>query len=90
MSVTIEHISKYLDISVSTVSKALNGYPDVSQKTKERVLEAAKELGYHPSAAARNLRRQRTEKIGLLFSFPVTTISGEKKVYLRVPVPVDQ
>ncbi|MDX1522550.1 MAG: LacI family DNA-binding transcriptional regulator, partial [Anaerolineae bacterium] len=75
MSVTIEDIAKNLNLAVSTVSKALNGYSDVSQKTKDRVLQTARELGYHPSAAARNLRRRRTDKIGFLFSFPVTMIS---------------
>ncbi|MDJ0755831.1 MAG: LacI family DNA-binding transcriptional regulator [Ardenticatenaceae bacterium] len=68
MSITIEDISKHLNISVSTVSKALNGYTDVSSKTKERVAMAARELGYQPSAAARNLRRQRTDKIGFVFN----------------------
>ena len=57
MSVTIEDIAQHLNLAVSTVSKALNGYSDVSQKTKERVLEAARELDYHPNTAARNLRR---------------------------------
>lgn len=75
MSVTIDDISKQLGLSISTVSKALNNYTDISQETKNRVLEAAQEMGYHPSAAARNLRRRRTDKVGFLFSFPVTTIS---------------
>jgi LacI family transcriptional regulator len=75
MSVTIEDIAQHLGVAVSTVSKALNDYSDVSQKTKDRVLEAAGELGYHPSAAARNLRRGRTDKIGFSFSFPVSLIS---------------
>jgi DNA-binding LacI/PurR family transcriptional regulator len=75
MAVTIQHIAQRLELAVSTVSKALNNYPDVSPETRQRVQEAARELGYYPSATARNLRRQRTEKIGFLFSFPVTTIS---------------
>jgi LacI family transcriptional regulator len=75
MSVTIDDIAKHLDIAVSTVSKALNGYSDVSQETKERVLTAARELDYHPSAAARSLRRRRTDKIGFSFSFPVSLMS---------------
>ncbi len=75
MSVTIEDIAQHLGIGVSTVSKALNDYSDVSQETKARVLVAVRELGYHPSAAARNLRRQRTDKIGFSFSFPVSLIS---------------
>ena len=75
MSVTIEDIAKYLGIAASTVSKALNNYSDISQETKERVLAAARDLDYHPSAAARNLRRRRTDKIGFSFSFPVSLVS---------------
>ncbi|MEM9774800.1 MAG: LacI family DNA-binding transcriptional regulator [Chloroflexota bacterium] len=75
MSVTIEDISKQLKLSVSTVSKALNGYKDVSSRTRELVLDTAKELGYHPSAAARNLRRQCTEKIGFVFNNSLMFIS---------------
>ena len=75
MSVTIEDISKKLNLSTSTVSKALNGYKDVSEKTRELVRGTAKELGYHPSAAARNLRRQRTDKIGFIFNHSVMYIS---------------
>jgi DNA-binding LacI/PurR family transcriptional regulator len=75
MSVTIEDIAQQLGIAVSTVSKALNDYADVSQETKDRVLAAASQLDYHPSAAARNLRRRRTDKIGFSFSFPVSLMS---------------
>jgi LacI family transcriptional regulator len=75
MSVTIEDIARHLNLSVSTVSKALNDYKDVSDETKRRVLEAARELDYHPSAAARSLRRKRSNKIGLLLGYPVPAIS---------------
>jgi DNA-binding LacI/PurR family transcriptional regulator len=75
MSSTIEDISKRLGISVSTVSKALNAYPDVADETRERVLAAARELDYTPSAAARNLRRGRSEKIGLLINNPISFLS---------------
>ena len=75
MSVTIEDISQKLGISVSTVSKALNDYPDVAPDTRERVKAAAIALDYHPSAAARNLRRGRTDKIGLLINNPISFIS---------------
>ncbi|MEM7800005.1 MAG: LacI family DNA-binding transcriptional regulator [Chloroflexota bacterium] len=75
MSVKIEDISKRLNISVSTVSKALNGYSDVSDVTRDLVLETAQSMGYHPSAAARNLRRGRTDKIGLLINNSIQFIS---------------
>jgi LacI family transcriptional regulator len=73
--VKIARISRELGISISTVSKALNGYDDVSEQTKQIVLEKARELGYQPSAAARNLRRGRTDKLGLLINHSLSYIS---------------
>ncbi|UCH25688.1 MAG: LacI family DNA-binding transcriptional regulator [Trueperaceae bacterium] len=75
MPVTIKDISKHLGLSVSTVSKALNGYPDVAAKTRSAVLAATEQLGYQPSATARNLRRQRTDKIGVVH--PVKSFESE-------------
>lgn len=75
MAVTIQDIAKHLNLAPSTVSKALNDYPHISTATKTRVLTIADELGYHPSAAARNLRRRRTDKIGFSFSFPFHLMS---------------
>lgn len=66
MPVSIEDVARHLGLSVSTVSKALNDYPDISAETKTRVSEVAIELGYHPSSAARSLRRHRTERIGVV------------------------
>lgn len=62
----ITELAEHLDLSVSTISKALNGYSGVSQKTKERVQKAAIEYGYHPQASARSLRMRNTNRIGLL------------------------
>ena len=75
MPVTIEQVSKKTGLSVSTVSKALNDYPDIASETKERVLKVARELNYHPSAAARNLRRKHTNMIGFVLPFAVSYIS---------------
>ena len=74
MPVTIEDLARRLGVSRSTVSKALNDRADVSQATKARVLQAANELGYQPSAAARNLRRQRSDKIGLVVNYPIQQV----------------
>jgi DNA-binding LacI/PurR family transcriptional regulator len=74
LAVTIQDIAHYLDLAPSTISKALNDYPHISPKTKNRVLDAARELGYYPSAAARNLRRRRTDRIGFVLSFPAVNI----------------
>ena len=67
MAVTIKELSAYCGLSVSTVSKALNDYPDVSEDTKEQVRAAAKELGYRPNAIARSLKIGRTFNIGVLY-----------------------
>jgi LacI family transcriptional regulator len=68
MSISISNIAKRLNLSNSTVSKALNGYRDVSDATRARVIQTAHDMGYQPSAAARNLRRGRTDKIGLFLN----------------------
>jgi LacI family transcriptional regulator len=53
-------------VSVATVSRVLNGYVDVSDTTRKRVLKIAREVDYMPSAAARTLVRQRSQVIGVL------------------------
>ena len=66
--VTITDISKACGVSRATVSKALNGAPDISQETAKRVRDAARALGYLPNAAARALKLGRSYNIGVLFS----------------------
>ena len=75
MSISIDDIAKELNLSVSTVSKALNGYPDVAASTVERVKEKAAVMGYHPNMAARSLRRGRSDKIGLLINNPIELLN---------------
>jgi LacI family transcriptional regulator len=65
--VTIHDVAKRLNLSVTTVSRALAGYDDVAEATRQRVVETSREMGYVPSHAARQLRRKRTETIGLVF-----------------------
>ena len=71
MPVTIRDVAKHLNLSITTVSRALDGYDDVAEQTRARVIQAAHELGYAPSRAARQLRRQRTDALGYIL--PVTT-----------------
>lgn len=68
MPVSIKELSKYCGCSPSAVSKALNGYPDIGEETRTRVLAAAKELGYQPSAIAKGLKTGRTYNIGVLYN----------------------
>jgi LacI family transcriptional regulator len=48
-NITVQDIAKAINISASTVSRALNNHPKISQKTKEKVWEAAQKLGYQPN-----------------------------------------
>ena len=66
MTVTIRDLAEKLNLSITTVSRALDGYDDVSEGTRKRVIEAAREMGYEPSYAARLLRRKRTDAIGYI------------------------
>jgi LacI family transcriptional regulator len=66
MSVTIRDVAKRLNKSITTVSRALDGYPDVAQETRQLVVRTAQEMGYVPNRAARQLRRQRTDTIGYI------------------------
>lgn len=68
MAVTIKELSAACGLSVSTVSKALNNYPDVSSETRELVRSTAARLGYRPSAIARGLKIGRTFNLGVLFT----------------------
>jgi LacI family transcriptional regulator len=63
---TIRDLAKTLNLSITTVSRALDGYSDVSEKTRERVIRVAQEMGYSPSSAARQLRRRRSDAIGYI------------------------
>ena len=63
---TIKTIAEKAHVSVSTVSRVLNGKPDVNQETRDKVLGVIEELKYQPSGTARNLALQRTNVIGFL------------------------
>ena len=64
--VTLKIIAKTLGISIATVSKALKDYPDISKKTKQKVLKLAKTLNYKPNSFAQSLRNQESKIIGLI------------------------
>ncbi|GIZ09297.1 LacI family DNA-binding transcriptional regulator [Flavobacterium sp. UMI-01] len=65
-NVTIHDISKALEIDSSTVSRALNNSPRVSQKTKDKILSKAQELGYQRNSLASKLRTNKTHSIGVI------------------------
>ncbi len=64
--VTIHDVAQHAQVSVSSVSRALNNYPHVSDALKTRVVAAAAELDYQPAFLAHSLRRGETNSIGFL------------------------
>jgi len=82
---TLKQIAKELGVSVSTVSKALNGSPEISDPTKQRVQEYAKLKNYKPNVIGLNLKNRRTKTIGVIIpnilnSFFAKVFSGIEKV----------
>lgn len=67
----LKELSQHLKLSQTTVSRALNGYPEVSEKTRERVQQAARDLNYSPNARAQGLATGRARTIGHVI--PVST-----------------
>jgi LacI family transcriptional regulator len=63
---TLKQIADTLGISITTVSKALKNYTDVSPKTKQKVLDLVEELQYTPNSFAVNLRTKESKTIGLI------------------------
>lgn len=68
MNVTIKDIAKIANVSHTTVSRALNNSPFINEKTKNKILQIAKELNYVPNYNAKSLVLNRSYNIGLFFS----------------------
>ena len=66
MNVTIKDVAKRANVSVATVSRALNGHENVTEEVRKRVLSIANELRYSPHHAARSLSSRRTHTVGLV------------------------
>ncbi len=66
ISITIHDLAKELNISASTVSRALNDNPRISKATKDKIKALADKLGYQPNTIASNLRTQKTNTIGIV------------------------
>jgi LacI family transcriptional regulator len=65
--VDINELARQSGVSAATVSRALNGRPEVSASTRQRILDLARELGYSPNASARTLARRRSHMVGLVW-----------------------
>lgn len=69
---SIHDVAKEAGVSVATVSKVLNDYPDVSDKTRKRVNLAIEQLHYQPNVVARGLVKRRSWTVGVLLTVPFT------------------
>lgn len=65
---SIKDVAKKAGVSITTVSRVFNNYPDVSEETRKKVLKISAELDYSPNFAARNLSSKSQKNIGLIFS----------------------
>jgi len=75
MAIRLKDLATHVGKSITTVSRALGDYDDVSPATKALVHQAVAELGYEPNVAARQLQKKRTDTIGLLLPATVPRFS---------------
>lgn len=85
---TVKDVSQVAGVSTATVSRVLAGFEEVSDETRQRVLEAARALNYQPNRNARNLRKNTTSKIGVIISdiqnpFFGSIVRGIEKVTIK-------
>lgn len=83
--VTIYDIAEVLNVSPATVSRGLKDHPGLRKDTKKRIVETARKMGYQHNTFASNLRRKRTNTIGVIVPrlnsyFMATVIAGMEKV----------
>lgn len=64
---TLRELAKHLGLSPATVSRALNGYPEVGEKTRVRVLEASERLSYKANSNAKRLATGKSGMVGMIF-----------------------
>lgn len=83
--ITIYDIARELDISPATVSRGLRDHPAISRKTKKKIMDIAKSMGYRSNTFASSLRLNRTNTIGVIVHrldsfFVATVLAGMEKV----------
>lgn len=83
--ITMYDLARKLNLSIATISRALQDDPVVSKKTKNKILELAAELGYRSNHFARNLRQKQTNTIGIMVhelnsNFITSVLAGVEKI----------
>jgi LacI family transcriptional regulator len=83
---SLKELAQSLGLSITTVSRALDGYPDVSDATRARVRAAADSVAYRPNAAARRLRRGATDIVTLIL--PTEAGHFDEPLYIQMLAPI--
>lgn len=81
--VTIKDVAKRCGYSITTVSKALNDYSDISDKTKKMILDLCDEMGYVPNLSARSLVSKKSYTIGIIFE-EVTGVGLQHPLFSKI------
>ncbi len=86
--ITIKDVARQLNVSVSTISRAFNDKYDIKKETREKILQVAGEMGYHPNPIARKLIQQKTFNVGVVVpefinSFFPEVIMGIQDVLIK-------
>lgn len=79
---SLKEIAKSLGLSITTVSRALNGYDDVAEETRQRVQAEVERSGYRPNAMARRLKMGKIDAIGLVC--PVSSLQHDNGMLLEM------
>ena len=83
MITSTKDLAEHLGLSRWTVSRVLNGHPEVKEETRRRVLDAARELGFSPNAMARGLRGGSTGLVGVCFQEIESPALAKKTAFLQ-------
>ena len=81
--VTIKDVALRSGYSITTVSKALNDYSDISSNTKKLILDLCDEMGYIPNLSARSLVTQKSYTVGIIFE-AVTGVGLEHPLFSKI------
>lgn len=88
MSANIKKVAEWAGVSTATVSHVINETRFVAEETKQKVLQAMKELDYRPNSVARSLRSQRSKIIGLIV--PVLSSDTSNYFFMEVAQGIEQ
>ena len=76
--VSIKDVAREAGVAISTVSKVLNNYPNVSEATKKKVNDVVDRLGFVPNAVAASLSSKRTGRVALLIKLNLNTQASDE------------